>query len=235
MAARARATPGTRGGKPKAPAGENEELLDRLVHDLRNPLGVIAYYSEVVSDAAESERLEMCERLRINAQRALHILEEFSLLGELRQGAGRPLFEPCDVAALVCQLSGELESLERRPGQIQARVDVGGTVRLARAHLTCALRGLLREALRGAARDDVVELTACQHGRRVVFVLSSALPATAGRGGRSRTPTRGLEFELAAGVAALCRGRCTAEMRAGRSVITLTLPQADSVPPPSAS
>ena len=91
-------TPTARGREPALPADGQGELLDRLVHDLRNPLGVIAYFAEVVSCADESERAEMCERLRINAQRALHILEEFSLLAELRQGASKPAFEACDLA-----------------------------------------------------------------------------------------------------------------------------------------
>jgi signal transduction histidine kinase len=83
MAAHARVTqhrPATeRGGR--APAVE--PLFEQLVHDLRNPLGIIGYFAQVIPTAPAAERDELCERVRVNAQRALDVLEEFVLLVDL--------------------------------------------------------------------------------------------------------------------------------------------------------
>lgn len=123
MAAHARVTqhrPATeRGGR--APAVE--PLFEQLVHDLRNPLGVIGYFAEVIPTAPAAERDELCERVRVNAQRALHVLGEFVLLADLRRGRSHLQPAPCDAIAMVDELVTEIESVERRPGQIHCRIE----------------------------------------------------------------------------------------------------------------
>src|SRR5262245_32672378 len=75
-----------------------DELFARLVHDLRNPLGIIAAFAEALADAPAEERDALCERLRVNAERALHVIEELSLLADLRAGRVEPAgLEECDV------------------------------------------------------------------------------------------------------------------------------------------
>lgn len=212
---------GSEAGKPLVP---EEELFDRLVHDLRNPLGVIAYFADAVSDATAAERDEMYERLRVNAQRALHVLEEFSLLSELRHGRGKAGLEVCDVAELIHQLTAELELTERRPGWVRRRVEVRTPLRVPRAHLACALRALLREALRAAAHEDVLELFAREEGPLVVFGLTASAGGHPSSQGATWLPTCGVELELAERVAALCGGRCSTEQDSGRSTVTLSLP-----------
>ena len=59
----ARARPGT--------GGEHDEdaaLFAQLIHDLRNPLGVIAYFAEALPEAGEAEKQDFAERLQLNAQ-----------------------------------------------------------------------------------------------------------------------------------------------------------------------
>jgi signal transduction histidine kinase len=220
MAARVRATEGGEGAEPATPVGREEELFDRLVHDLRNPLGVIAYFAEEVPVASAAERVEMCERLRVNARRALHVLEEFGLLGELRHGRSQPAWEICDIAEFVGELAVELETTERRPGRIRRLVEVRAPLRVPHAHLLCALRGLLREALRATAGDDVLEFSAREEGRQLLFSLTAAGGAHAGFAGANT----GAELELAGRVAALYGGRCGLERRGSRVVVTLAVP-----------
>jgi signal transduction histidine kinase len=210
-------------GAPGQSVHEHEELLDRLVHDLRNPLGVIAYFAELVSGASAADRTDLCERLRINAQRALHILEEFSLLAELRTGACIPALEPCDVAEMAWLLTAELESLERRPGQMQCKIDVRPTA-LPRAHLTCTLRALLRAAMRASAREDALELCVHIQGRLMLFVIDGPLRVEPGTGTAARLSAGGVEIELAERMARLYRGHCGIELHGARGVITLALP-----------
>ena len=116
---------GVRGMQRKrdsAIALSEEDLFERLVHDLRNPLGVIAYFAEAVATASPAEHDDLCVRLRVNAQRLLHVLEEFSLLADLRSDR-YVVGERSDLGAAIDQLASELETMERRPGRIRRRQD----------------------------------------------------------------------------------------------------------------
>jgi signal transduction histidine kinase len=192
---------------------------------LRNPLG-IGYFAEVIPTAPAAERDELCERVRVNAQRALHVLEEFVLLADLRRGRSHLQPAPCDAVAMVDELVTEIESVERRPGQIHCRIEPGVTLTASRLHLACALRVLLREVLRASAADDGLGLEVCaQHGE-VIFRLTASPRHDPDLGPVDRLPRAGIEVELADRVAALHHGRLTIDRLGGAGVITLALPAA---------
>src|SRR6185295_20197408 len=122
---------------------------------------------------------------------------------------------------LIHQLTAELELTERRPGWVRRRVEVRTPLRMPRAHLACALRALLREALRATAHEDVLELFAREEGRLVVFRITASAGDHASPPGATWLATRGVELELAERVAALCGGRCSTEQDSGRITVTL--------------
>jgi len=206
----------------KAAAGE-PSLFDRLLHDLRNPVGVMAYYAETIPAAGPTERDEMFERLRVNAQRALHVLEEFSLLAELRAGRCRIEPEPCDLAELVAELAAELAALERRPACIRSAVQVTAPIGAARAHVLCAVRALLRVALRVTAAEDTVDLAVRRSGTQVLFTITTALRNDPALGIVVRLPSTGIEIELAERIAALYAGHYAVDQEPGRGVMLLSL------------
>jgi signal transduction histidine kinase len=213
--------------EPDGPAQADQELFERLVHDLRNPLGVIAYFAEALPGAEAAERDDLYERLRLNAQRALQVLEELSLLAGLRAGRAEPDRDACDVGQLIEALAFELESMERRPGRIHRRIEVRGTRPLPRAHLACALRAVLRAALRATAPDDALDIEVREQGRQIVFKLTVPLPADVAGGGTPRILSGGDDVEIMERVGALYRGHCALERLADREMVTFTLP----VPP----
>jgi signal transduction histidine kinase len=207
-------------GRPEA---DGEELFDRLVHDLRNPLGVITYFAEAIPSAAKAERDELCERLRVNAQRALHVLEEFSLLADLRQARSRPLPQTWDVSELVEEIAGEIELMERRPGQIRRRIAVRTPLCLPRPQVVCALRAVLREAVRATPPDLGVELAVEAAAAQVLFRIT--VPARHDEElGTANMPVAGIELELAQRVAALHGGECTVAQHPDSDAIILALP-----------
>lgn len=225
MATHARVThrrPANRG--KRAPAGE--ALFEPLVHDLRNPLGIIGYFAEAIPTAPAAERDELCERVRVNAQRALHVLEEFVLLADLRRGRSHLQPVPCDAAAMVEELVTEVESIERRQGQIRRRVDPGVTLTASRLHVACALRVVLREVLRASASADGLDFEVCAQPGEVIFRLTAPRRRDPESGGVDRLPSAGIEVELADRVAALHHGRLTIERLPNAGVITLALPAA---------
>lgn len=185
-----------------------DELFARLVHDLRNPLGIIAAFAETLADAPTEEHAELCERVRVNAERALHVLEELSLLADLRAGhAERADLEDADLGELLDRVAGTMERHAER-----IRRTAGGSRRalLPGVHLACALRSVLRQVVHETAPDDDIELTA-----------SIAPPALSIRVAVA-TPLRGLDVELADAVASLYGGRCEIASQA-TTLITLTI------------
>jgi len=190
-----------------------DELFARLVHDLRNPLGIIAGFAETLSEAPADERDDLVERLRVNVQRALHVVEELSLLADLRAGRVEPAaLDECDLASL---LAGIAAAVERRPADI--RIDAAGSpcARLPRTHLTCALRTVLRSVLHQARPDDRIELSATATPAGVTFRIAVAAPLS------------DLDVELPRAVATLYAGRCDADSHRASTAVTLSIPAGD--------
>jgi len=217
-------TPAFASAPGDAAAEDDSTLLAQLVHDLRNPLGVIAYFAEALPEAAETERPELCERLQLNTRRAMQVVEEFSLLADLRHGRAVPDDAQSDGTALLAQLVAEIEALERRPGCVELSAAAGARLRGDRAQLTCALRGVLRETVRGSSGGPVqVRLTddeGCAVLSLTVPLRNDPLLEIV-----SRLDETSMPVELARGVAALHGGTFTMEQRPGRAALALTLPR----------
>jgi signal transduction histidine kinase len=201
-----------------------EELFERLMHDLRNPLGVVSCYADIIPTAPPAEREELCERLQVNVQRALHVLAEFALLADLRRGRSTLQSETWDMVGLVQDLVTEVESVERRPGQIRHRIGTHILLNASRPQVTSALRMLLRAALHATAPDDGLDVVVCEARGQVVIKLTAPVPRDPEIGQLDRLPTIGIEVELAERVAALHGGRLTIEQLPSAEVITLVLP-----------
>jgi len=198
-------------------------LFAQLVHDLRNPLGVIAYFAEALPEAVETERPELCERLQLNARRAMQVVEEFALLADLRHGRAVPDDTAWDGTALLQELVAEIEALERRPGCVELTAAPGAQMRGDRAQLACALRGVLREAVRGGSGGPVVARLTDDEGCAVLS-LTVALRNDPVLEIVSRLDEASLPIELARGVASLHGGTFTMQQRPGRAALALALP-----------
>jgi len=203
---------------------DDAALFAQLVHDLRNPLGVIAYFAEALPEAAEMERPELCERLQLNARRAMQVVEEFALLADLRHGRAVPDDTVWDGAALITELVAEIEALERRRDCVALALDSGAQVRGGRAQLGCALRGLLRETVRGGSGGPVTVRLTDDDGCTVVS-LTVPLRNDPQLEIVTRIDEASLTLELARGVAALYGGTFTVEQRPGRAALALALPR----------
>ncbi len=208
-------------------AGAHEDdaaLFAQLVHDLRNPLGVIAYFAEALPEAEEGEKQEFCDRLQLNARRALQVVEEFALLADLRHGRAVADDAEWDAAALLTELVEEIESLERRTGCVRWDASAGARVRGDRAQLACAVRGILREAVRSSP-GAVVHARLTDADGCSVLALTVSLRVDRELEIVSRLDDSALAIELARGVAALHGGTLTIEQRPGRATLAIALPR----------
>lgn len=138
--------PETRGAAA-TDATDTKDLLPQLIHDLRNPLAVMLSFAEIIPATDEAERAEFCARLATNAQRALHVLEDYALLSDLR--GGRVELQVGESAWLPL-VSAAVEDARVASGGTSSLACRGATPAIVRAdgeRLHCALRCLVREML----------------------------------------------------------------------------------------
>jgi signal transduction histidine kinase len=209
--------------RPGEPA-EDAALFAQLVHDLRNPLGVIAYFAEVLPEAEESEKRDFAERLQLNARRALQVVEEFALLADLRHDRAVPDDAEWDARALLAELIAEVEALERRPGAVRWDATDGARMRGDRTQLACALRGVLRETVRSSPGEEVLLRLSDDEGC-TVLTLTAPLRVDPELEIIARLDEEALTVELARGVAQLHGGTLSIEQRPGRATLALALPR----------
>lgn len=199
-------------------------LFAHLVHDLRNPLGVIAYFAEALPTVDEAEKLEFAERLRLNARRALQVVEEFALLADLRRGRVAPDDAEWDGRELLEEMIAEVEALERRPGAVRVDATDGARLRGDQTQLTCALRGVLRETVRISHGGPVQARLSDDEGC-AVLTLTVPLRVDHELGFVSRFDETTPAVELARGVVQLYGGTLSVEQRPGRATLALALPR----------
>jgi signal transduction histidine kinase len=220
MAERARTGATGHGPEPE----DDAALFAQLIHDLRNPLGIIAYFAEALPEADEGDKADFTERLQLNAKRALQVVEEFALLAELRHGRAAADDTDCDGRELLDELVAEVEALERRPGAIRWDATAGARLRGDRAQLACALRGVLRETVRCSPGEEIVARLSDEDGC-AVLTLTVPLRVDRDLGIVSRLDEATLPLELARGVAQLHGGTLSIEQRPGRATLALALPR----------
>lgn len=199
-------------------------LFTQLIHDLRNPLGIIAYFAEALPEADEGEKRDFAVRLQLNARRALQVVEEFALLNELRRDRAVTDDSEWDGRALLEEIIAEVEALERRPGAIRWDATDGARLRGDHGQLVCALRGVLRETVRSSPGEGIVVRLSDDEG---CAVLTLTVPLRVDRelGVVSRFDEAALTIELARGVAQLYGGTLSIEQRPGRATLALALPR----------
>lgn len=195
-----------------------EELFERLVHDLRNPLGNLAFFAEALGEASAEERRDFCDRLQVNAARALQVLEELALLADLRAGRCVPSPTRCPLGELFERVAGAVHAAH--PGLLRWR-SADAWAPVAPAHLACALRPLLRHALQVVDAAGSIELSAALRPGEVVIGLAVPRPARASA--RAAVPDA-LACELAGRIARLYGGVCEVRETHDGARILMTIP-----------
>jgi len=139
----------------------DERLLAQMIHDLKNPLGVILCYAEILPDATESERDEYSRRLYANARALLDLLDGFALLSDLRRGEAELAVETVDWVRLILKVVAEVEPVARFRDQ-RVACDTVGEQKLCgdRTKLALAVRHLLLEALRLSPPGETIRVQA---------------------------------------------------------------------------
>src|SRR5262245_10312761 len=150
-----------RGGRKNGAGRGDLSLLAHLVHDLKNPLGLVVGYAEALTLTDASEHAELSARLMVNARALLEVLDEYSLLSDLRRRRVRLDRAACNWQAVAGRVIKALrETARERDHEITNPHEHEVTVYADPQRFEQMVRLLVREALRATPRGTRVELSA---------------------------------------------------------------------------
>ena len=162
----------------RAAADAKDQFLATISHEFRTPLHAILGYLDVVDTLPAGDDLlhESIERMRVNACRLQHLLEELVSFAEIRSGRRGVRAEAVELSELIDELLPiTRELVDGKPVGIVCDLDpLVGALRTDRRKLSRALACLLNNAakftdtgeIRVAARlrDDTVEVSITDTG-----------------------------------------------------------------------
>jgi len=183
----------------------NEELDafgHTVAHNLKNPLGIIQGFAELLADEStvlsEEERRSSVQNIIRVARRMDHILEELMLLFGLRRTEVR--MEPLDMAVMV---AAALERLEASLQEAVAEVILPSSWPVALGHpawVEEVWANYISNALKYGGRPPRMELGATTEGEQVRFWIQDNGPGlTAEEQGRLFQPFERLGTQRATG------------------------------------
>jgi two-component sensor histidine kinase len=154
-------------------------FVSAVTHEMRTPLTTFRLYTEMLAGGMvrdEGKRRSYLERLRAEAERLGHLVENVLAYAKLESGRARRKFERVAVGAVVERARERLDERTRRDG-MQLAVEVAGDAGAAQVEIDAAaveqiLLNLVDNACKYAASAAVrrVHLTVAGAGQRSVSI-----------------------------------------------------------------
>jgi signal transduction histidine kinase len=150
----------------------DDDLLAALSHELRTPVANIMGYAELLTTDGpdlDPDTRRMLQAIRRNADRQAHVLENLTVLADIRCGWLPPGTDRVDLAEVLAALPGQL-------GEALAHWDVG--LEIDTAHAAPGVRGDAAQ-LRHALAELVLAMAGRTEAGGVVSVVAEARPGSA--------------------------------------------------------
>jgi len=152
--------------KPKPAAAlaieEKEELLATIVHDLKNPIGAIFGYADIlldtkVGESLDPKQLQIITRIRSTASRSMELIRNYQFLS---QRSGETIRPPAPLSALNSCVKSIVENLFREEeGSPNVELMLSSEELKVRIHpldLERVLSNLINNALKFSPKDGKV-------------------------------------------------------------------------------
>lgn len=221
-------------------AADRRRFLQRLDHELKNPLTAIRAGVANLSDAPDAARFDAVSSISTQAARLSQLVTDLRKLAELET---RPIETAAvDVSDLLQEVMSaareNADSVERRLGLTVPRVPWPlGSVQGDRDLLFLAIYNLLDNAIKFTRPGDTIELRAFEDGANVAIEVADTGPGIADedlphiweelyRGKPTRAlPGSGLGLALVRSIVARHNGTVTVRSRLGHgTVFTVRIP-----------
>jgi signal transduction histidine kinase len=153
-----------------------------LVHDLKQPLAVIALRAEFVADEAEDAELKRSgQAIREACRQMEHLVNSLLELSRLEAGQLRLERAPCAIGPLVSEVVEQFRGLAERRGQAMQASGGDGPPALAldRAKIMQVLQNLLGNALKFTPTGGRIDVSLRRAGHEVVVAVEDTGPGIA--------------------------------------------------------
>ncbi len=99
-------------------ARQRQEFLAMLTHDIKNPLGVVLGFAELLGEVGplNTEQQDLVARIQANADTVLTLVANYLNLTQLDAGHLAIARQPVDLAALIDTIAGQFRTLAGRAG-----------------------------------------------------------------------------------------------------------------------
>lgn len=161
---------------------QKNQFLGMAAHDLRNPLGVILAYSEILIDEGRErfrpDENELLEAIHDSSQFMLRLVEELLDIAKIESGTLHLDLKEVDLAALVRQTVSRNQRLAVRKG-ISLSVECGpdiGMVLLDAGKIEQVVNNLLTNAIKFSPGGTAVSLTLARGDGGILLSVSDQGP-----------------------------------------------------------
>jgi signal transduction histidine kinase len=147
------------------------EMASAIVHDLRNPLGVIRNVAVLLEEGGgEFPAARMAGMLRRSADHMLGMIEDIL---DFSRGTSSMSMRPVAVADLLADLEEQaLQGLRLRGTQVERRVSAEGELVADRSRLLRALLNIVKNAGEAMPHGGTLRVDVDRHGDAVVFAIA---------------------------------------------------------------
>jgi signal transduction histidine kinase len=179
-------------------------FVSAVTHELRTPLTTFRLYTDMMAEGmvvGEGKRRDYLERLRAEAERLGHLVENVLFYARLESGRVGAARETVDLGAFVRDLMGRLEDRVRRAG-LSLSVDGGGDpvhVRIDRSALEQILVNLVDNACKYApsSSPSTIEVRVERDPTRARIRVTDHGPGLSARDRRAAANAPGVGLGLA--------------------------------------
>ncbi|MBI3543413.1 MAG: HAMP domain-containing histidine kinase [Deltaproteobacteria bacterium] len=211
-------------------------MISAVTHDLRNPLGAILAYAELLEAAELPEKSRrQIQLIHRAAARMENMLQNLSDLGKLDSGRFALQAAPLALRPLVTELENEFAPLATREAVV-LRLEINAKLPEVLAdseRLRQVLRVFLLNAIQHSPPGSPVTLKLERESNQVVFTVRDVGPGIAPEDVASAfgdveasaaRPGRGLSMFVARRIVEAHSGRVSVETGGGGTAVTFTIP-----------
>jgi len=149
-----------------------------LVHQLRNPAGVIKNYLQLMRSGYvdENEWDEYLEKLDLRADQLLGMLDDLLELAHLKEVHGPPRSNPVDAAGILESVAASFRPIAAAKGlDFSVRLGARPAVQIQPAHLQLLWKHLIDNAIRYTPRGKIVLALEVREGSMVTSVMDTGI------------------------------------------------------------
>lgn len=153
-----------------------KDLVANVSHDLKTPLTIIRFYSEMIRDLSGEDpekRREHCELIMKEADWLTQMVNELLELSKLQESGAPKNFSRVDLSACLAETLESFQALSEKEGYLfSVQADAGCIVQGNAAYLKRVLYNLISNTVQYTGEDKQVSIVLTRQGEKILFKVT---------------------------------------------------------------